>query len=109
MTVVGKLLVFLNLVFSLIVGGLIMVLFITRPNWEKAFNDLKAQNQAITADRDQTVQEMEAARLDFNARLKSVAEERDDAMKDRDKAQRAQARAEEEAAKLRADERKQSA
>jgi hypothetical protein len=109
MTTVGKILVFLNLVFSLIVGGLVMVVYLTRTNWEKNYVKLEANYKAVEADRDQTVAEMDADRLDHNARLKTVTDERDDARKERDVAKRAQARAEQENAALKADERGKSA
>ncbi len=41
MTVFGKLLVFLNLLFSVITGALIVVVFTTRANWKAAFDDAK--------------------------------------------------------------------
>lgn len=47
MTVVGKILVFLNLVFSLVVGGFAVLDYAARTNWARAYDDLKAQNQVI--------------------------------------------------------------
>src|SRR5207245_1124025 len=46
-----------NLVFSLVVGGLIMVVFMTRANWEDHAKKLKAELDAVIADRDQTAKE----------------------------------------------------
>ena len=37
MTVLGKILVFINLVFSLLTGGLIVMVFLTRAQWNDAF------------------------------------------------------------------------
>jgi len=42
MTVIGKILVFVNLVFSIITAGLIVMVYTTRVNWYKAYNDQKA-------------------------------------------------------------------
>ena len=47
MTVVGKILVFLNLVFSLVVGGFAVLDYAARTNWARSYDDLKAQNQVI--------------------------------------------------------------
>jgi predicted RNase H-like nuclease (RuvC/YqgF family) len=46
MTIVGKILVFLNLVFSLVTAGLIVMVYTTRVNWNAAYN---AQKAAATA------------------------------------------------------------
>jgi hypothetical protein len=48
MTAFGKLLVFLNLLFSVVTGALIVVVFTTRANWKAAYTD--AANQAKTAE-----------------------------------------------------------
>jgi len=48
MTAFGKLLVFLNLLFSVVTGALIVVVFTTRANWKAAYQD--AANQARTAE-----------------------------------------------------------
>jgi hypothetical protein len=40
MTVLGKILVFVNLVFSLITGALIVMVFVTRTNWKAGYEDL---------------------------------------------------------------------
>jgi DNA repair exonuclease SbcCD ATPase subunit len=42
MTILGKILVFINLVFSLLTAGLIVMVYTTRVNWYKAYNDQKA-------------------------------------------------------------------
>jgi hypothetical protein len=48
MTVFGKLLVFMNLVFSVVTGALIVFVFTTRANWQAAYED--AKNNAQTAE-----------------------------------------------------------
>jgi peptidoglycan hydrolase CwlO-like protein len=55
MTIVGKILVFINLVFSLLTAGLIVMVYTTRVNWNKAYNDQAAaakvaQNNVAIAD-----------------------------------------------------------
>ena len=46
MGVLGKILVFVNLVFSLLTAGLIIVVFTTRSNWKDAY-DKQSKNMAI--------------------------------------------------------------
>jgi hypothetical protein len=49
MTAFGKLLVFLNLLFSVVTGALIVVVFTTRANWKAAYDDAKAKAVAAEA------------------------------------------------------------
>jgi hypothetical protein len=69
MTIFGKILVFLNLVFALIVGGLLMVDFLTRANWQDAYNKQKNQALAVDADRAQVLDEYKSAKTDYDANL----------------------------------------
>jgi hypothetical protein len=46
MTVFGKILVFLNLLFSIATGALIVFVFTTRSNWVAAYNDAKTKAEA---------------------------------------------------------------
>ncbi len=61
MTIVGKILVFVNLVFSLVVGGLVTTVYFTRANWESHSKQLKEQYDAATADLQQTMREKQEA------------------------------------------------
>lgn len=47
MTVVGKILVFLNLVFSLVVGGFAVVDYAARSNWAQAYKTVTEQNGVL--------------------------------------------------------------
>jgi hypothetical protein len=49
MTVLGKILVFVNLIFSLLTGGLIVMVYSTRTNWASAFNKEKATVAIVRA------------------------------------------------------------
>jgi len=49
MTVLGKILVFVNLVFSLVTAGLIVMVYTTRTNWNDAFTKLNTQFTALAA------------------------------------------------------------
>jgi len=53
MTIVGKILVFLNLVFSLVVGGLVLMVYLTRTNWEEVAKREKEQVKVIDVERKQ--------------------------------------------------------
>lgn len=49
MTAFGKLLVFLNLVFSVVTGALIVTVFVTRANWKSAYEDAAKKATAAEA------------------------------------------------------------
>src|SRR5438270_242552 len=68
MTVVGKILVFVNLVFSLVVGGLVMVVYMTRANWEDYAKKLKAEYDVVVADRNQTATEKQTLQTELTKR-----------------------------------------
>src|SRR5262245_61642913 len=69
MTIVGKVLVFLNLVFSLVVGGLVMMVYATSTNWEDHYTKLKAQYQAANPDREQLAQDADNLRKESATKL----------------------------------------
>src|SRR6188474_1952010 len=54
MTVLGKILAFLNLAFALTVGGFIVVDFATRTNWHDAYNKLRDEMKVAKANWDVT-------------------------------------------------------
>jgi chromosome segregation ATPase len=49
MGVLGKILVFINLVFSLLTAGLIIVVFTTRENWRQAYQKAEANMRVVQA------------------------------------------------------------
>ena len=49
MTIFGRLLVFMNLVFSVITGALIVFVFTTRANWVAAYKDAEAKAKTAEA------------------------------------------------------------
>src|SRR5205085_2667341 len=49
MTVVGKILVFVNLIFSLLTAGLIIMVYTTRTNWHDANTKLQSAMQVTQA------------------------------------------------------------
>jgi galactokinase len=49
MTAVGKILVFFNLIFSLIVGAFVVTVYISQAHWASAYKDLSERNQVVEA------------------------------------------------------------
>jgi hypothetical protein len=87
MTIVGKILVFVNLVFSLVVGGLVMVVYSTRANWEDYARKKDAQYQASAASNNQALQDLATARATYVKDRKDLTRERDEAIAARTKAE----------------------
>jgi hypothetical protein len=75
MTVFGKILVFVNLVFSLVVGGLVMMVYLTRANWEDAYKKSEASLVAARAEREQTVRERDDAKKEYETKLAALQKE----------------------------------
>jgi hypothetical protein len=69
MTVVGKILVFVNLVFSLLTAGLIIMVYTTRTNWRDANNKLRDGMQVVQA---QAAAERETKDRDLAERDKQI-------------------------------------
>ena len=109
MTILGKILVILNLVFALVVGGLVVVVYSRSTNWEAAYHRADEYYKAARADADQSREDAKKARADqqtfqadVNKRLKeedtirenlkgelaAAKKEADDAKDARDKRQR---------------------
>jgi len=49
MTAVGKILVFLNLVFSLVVGAFVIMIYLARTHWVEEYKKLEARNAVLVA------------------------------------------------------------
>jgi len=109
MTIFGKILVFLNLVFALIVGGLLMVDFLNRTNWQEGFNKQKALLDAVVADRNQALVELDTAKTDNDKKLQTAANDLAALRAQLDAAQRKAATAEQNLADLQANIRKGNA
>lgn len=52
MNIMGRILVFLNLLFALVVGGFLLVDFSTRTNWKKAYDELEREMKVARANND---------------------------------------------------------
>lgn len=88
MTIVGKILVFVNLVFSLVVGGLVLVVYATRANWQDAYKKEAARYSAADADRRQTLDDLASAKKNYDTAVADLKKQRDDALAVRDTAQK---------------------
>jgi hypothetical protein len=66
MTALGKTLVFFNLLFALVTGGLIVQVFLTRTNWKIGFDAAVAESKAAQANlkAEQSIAKQRAAEMD---------------------------------------------
>src|SRR5205823_183634 len=62
MTVLGKILVILNLVFAIVVGGLLVVVYSRHTNWEAAYKVKKEEFEAAQISRKQYEEDAKQAR-----------------------------------------------
>jgi hypothetical protein len=88
MTAVGKILVFLNLVFSLVVGGFVAFAYVARTHWVAEYKKLEAANQVLAADARTYQTELEKARSDAAAQIAKKDAELKNAQQDFDAATR---------------------
>ncbi len=72
MTAVGKILVFLNLVFSLVVGAFVIMIYLARTHWVEEYNKLGAQNKVLAASEQTYKSEADKAQQDAAAKIKKV-------------------------------------
>jgi hypothetical protein len=77
MTVLGKILVFVNLAFSVVTAGLIVVAFTTRTNWKAGYDDavkkLQVANAVLTAERATSSEEAKRREDEVKAARASAA------------------------------------
>jgi myosin heavy subunit len=88
MTAVGKILVFLNLVFSLVVGGFVAFTYVARTHWVAEYKKLEAANQVLAADARTYQSELDKARQDAAAQLAKKDAELKNSQQDLDAANR---------------------
>jgi hypothetical protein len=91
MTVLGKTLVFFNLVFSLITGALVLMVYHARTNWAESYSKLDAQAKVAVASTQAYQKEAEEARIaadkqvaEIKASLDASKGQLDIALRDRD-------------------------
>jgi hypothetical protein len=72
MTAVGKILVFINLIFSVIVGSLVVMIYTARTHWVDDFNKLAGRYQIAQASEQTYKKEVDRAQKDAEVRVKDA-------------------------------------
>jgi hypothetical protein len=88
MTAVGKILVFLNLVLSLVIGGFVAFAYAARTHWVETDKQLRKQLEVLAADARTFQSEMEKAKQDAAAQIAKKDAELKNAQQDLDAANR---------------------
>jgi hypothetical protein len=84
MTIVGKILVIANLVFSLITGWLIITVFATRTNWKDGYEKARALYTVAQANAIASASDAEKARASGDEKAKALQKDLADARRERD-------------------------
>lgn len=82
MTAVGKILVFLNLVFSLVVGAFVIMIYLARTHWVDEYKKLERQNKVLAASAQTYQAEALKAQQERDTEIKKVRAELENAQKD---------------------------
>jgi hypothetical protein len=82
MTAVGKILVFLNLVFSLVVGAFVIMVYVARTHWVEDFNKLKGQYDIMRSSTQAYQSEVDKAKADANTEIQKIQAELKSAQRD---------------------------
>jgi cell division protein FtsL len=77
MTVLGKILVIVNLVFSLVTGFLIVMVYATRTNWHTAYAKVVAERQTVEAASQKVRDDAESTRKGYEAQIAALKQEVD--------------------------------
>jgi lambda repressor-like predicted transcriptional regulator len=77
MTALGKTLVFFNLLFSLVIGGLIVTVYVTRTNWKNGYEEALKQRDAAISSRTALDKQRTDEAQKFNATIKQLQGELD--------------------------------
>lgn len=88
MTAVGKILVFLNLVFSLVVGAFVVMIYLARTHWVDEYKKLERRNEVLAADARTYQSEMQKAQTDAADQIAKKDAELKNAQQDLDAANR---------------------
>jgi len=86
MTALGKVLVFINLVFSLVVAALIILLFIARTNWYAAYTKTDEARQAAVASASAANEELKRTVAESDEKVRKMQEALDKRTKELDDA-----------------------
>jgi hypothetical protein len=71
MTILGKILVFVNLIFSLVTGALVIMVYVTQNNWVDGFDKLKKNYQVAEANSRMYAQEVEETKAKCNSDMRT--------------------------------------
>jgi hypothetical protein len=82
---VGKILVFVNLLISLVVGGLIIIVFVARANWREGYEKYKKEYQVVAAESDSREERLRATEASMAVMKGKLEKERDQAKDDSQK------------------------
>ncbi|MHB1426231.1 MAG: hypothetical protein ACYC3I_23955 [Gemmataceae bacterium] len=86
MTAVGKILVFLNLVFSLVVGGFVVFAYVARTQWVAQYNSAVSKLSVAEANAKTFQSEAEKTKQEAQARIDKIQKELQSAVQDREAA-----------------------
>jgi hypothetical protein len=81
MTILGKILVFLIFVFSLVTGALIVMVYITKTNWQVGFEDMKHNYDVAAANAKTYRDEVETVRTQGEIEKKRIQDQLEDEKK----------------------------
>jgi len=81
MTTLGKILVFVNFLFSVLTGALIIMVFVTRTNWKAGFDELVLQNKALQANRTSYIDDIAKIKNELNDKIKNLNNQLDEEKK----------------------------
>lgn len=82
MTAVGKILVFLNLVFSLVVGAFVIMIYLARTHWVDEYKKLENQNMVLAASARTYQNEAQKAQQDKDTEVNKAKAETKTALQD---------------------------
>src|SRR5690348_8203456 len=82
MTAVGKILVFLNLVFSLVVGAFVIMIYLARTHWVDEYKKLENQNTVLAASARTYQEEALKAQQDRDTEINKAKAETTTALRD---------------------------
>ncbi len=88
MTTLGKILVIVNLVFSVVVAAVIIIAFITRTNWREGFEKQAEANKALQERNVRLAADMKGVREETDRRIQSIQDDLKSARTDLDQARK---------------------
>lgn len=84
MTTLGKILVIVNLLFSVVVGALLLFVYERRTNWSAAFRDLNRQYEVERRNAEAYRDRLQAQEADYDNEVKNLKKDKQDLEKDKE-------------------------